>query len=78
MSTKRFLAVSVLLAFTTASSLALAGEGISDKRWWPNQTQSAPVSRPGQAMAYAPDITRKPIAPVSAAHQYRGGPRSIH
>jgi hypothetical protein len=31
-----------------------------------------------QAMAYAPDTATRPIPPVSAAHQYRGGPRSIH
>ena len=31
-----------------------------------------------QAMAYAPDTANRPIPPVSAAHQYRGGPRSIH
>lgn len=33
---------------------------------------------PYQAWAYGPGIETRLVAPTSTAHQYRGGPRSIH
>lgn len=78
MSIKPMIATSALLALTTASSTAFAGAGISDKRWWPNQTLSATASRPDQAMAYAGPVTSKPDQVAPVPHQYRGGPRSMH
>jgi hypothetical protein len=78
MISKRVIAVSALLAFTTVSGVAFAGAQPSDKRWWPNQTLSATASRPDQAMADARDIANKPNQVSPVPHQYRGGPRSIH
>lgn len=81
MTSKRLVAAFALLAFTMVSGLAHAGAQPSDKRWWPNQTQSATVLRGEEAMAYADGLKGARVAPEPAApknHQYRGGPKAFH
>lgn len=73
---KSLMAVPALLTVTMISGLAYAGSQPSDKRWWPNQTQSANTLSGEEAMASANRLTPQPVAPKS--HQYRGGPRSFH
>lgn len=76
MITKNLIAASALVALTLVPSLANAGVQPSDSRWWPRPVQSATMSNGEEALASAVRIPPHPVNP--AAHQYRGGPRSIH
>ena len=87
MSTKMLLAaVTAVSLFAvpamaqSASSVERAGHHYQGgpKTEVPHHMGKKTDSGPYQAWAYSPGTAMGPVAPASAAHQYHGGPKSIH
>lgn len=81
MSTKMLLAAITAVSFLAVPAMAQNADHHyqgGPKSPVPHHIGKETDSGPYQAWAYSPGTVMRPVAPVSKAHQYRGGPKSIH
>jgi hypothetical protein len=88
MSTKRLLAISLLLPLVVMSATAHAGSTISDKSYWPSEASQSVQNRTGRSStdwnsAFSYDRATSRSVPAAKTGdgaevwRYHGGPKSL-